>query len=232
MCRERTGTNGAADALRTCQVVGHGLLLGVRKVAHGLLRLLLCWRLRLVAVDLWAHIARRRGGALPVLQHSKVHTVFSRCALMPDSVPPGCQSRQRHAAGTTAHSPTTSLTSVWERPTHAVLRHPCPAARDAALLRRADVWQVPKPAPAIVRLPLRCLLLLLRRRRRLLLPLGLRLLRLLRRLPLRLWGEELIEGLLPVRIIFILPDQHLQLHRTASWHHALRRFGSCLRQCL
>ena len=123
------------------------------------------------------------------------------------------------------------------RTTHAVLWHPCAAARGAALLRRPDVWQVPKTAPAVVRLPLRCLLLLLLlllllwwRRRRLLplllsrlplrlllLPLGLRLLRLLRRLPLRLWSEELIDGLLPLRVIFILPDEHLQLHRTACW---------------
>jgi hypothetical protein len=82
ICRSRIGTGTAADALRTSQVVGHGLLLGVCKVPQGLLRLLLCWRLRLVAVDLRVHIARGRGGALPVLQHSKLHTVFSRCILM------------------------------------------------------------------------------------------------------------------------------------------------------
>lgn len=101
MCRKQTSTDRAADALRTSQVVGHGLLLGVGKVPHGLLRLLLCWRLRLVAVDLWVNIARRRGGALPVLQRSQAHTAFTRCILMPQNLPPGCQPCQRHAAGTT-----------------------------------------------------------------------------------------------------------------------------------
>ena len=70
--------------------------------------------------------------------------------------------------------------------THAVLWWPSIAARSTALLRRADVRQVSKAAPAIVRLPLSCLLLLLLClllwRQRLLLPLLL----LLPWLPLRL----------------------------------------------